>query len=73
MMMEPYDQYCSPLVNKMSSEEERYFNIPTERTATRLRDELRREVSTNIKRLTFLKMKIIKIFGLFQKIKKNQD
>ena len=28
MMMEPYDNIISPLVNKMSSEEEKYFNIP---------------------------------------------
>jgi len=38
MMMEPYDQIVDPLVNKMSSEEELYFNIPTNRTVTELRD-----------------------------------
>ena len=32
MMMEPYDDIVKPLINKMSSEEEKYFNIPTERT-----------------------------------------
>jgi hypothetical protein len=32
MMMEPYDDIINPLVNKMSSEEEKFFNIPTERT-----------------------------------------
>ena len=30
MMMEPYDNISNPLINKMSSEEEKYFNIPTE-------------------------------------------
>ena len=38
MMMEPYDQIVNPLVNKMSSEEEQYFNIPTNRTVLELRD-----------------------------------
>ena len=37
MMMEPYDQIVNPLVNKMSSEEERYFNIPTNRTVLELK------------------------------------
>ena len=38
MMMEPYDEIVNPLVNKMSSEEERYFNIPTNRTVLELKD-----------------------------------
>jgi len=38
MMMEPYDKIVSPLIKKMSSEEERYFNIPTNRTVADLRD-----------------------------------
>ena len=38
MMMEPYDQIVNPLINKMSSEEERYFNIPTNRTVLELKD-----------------------------------
>ena len=28
MMMEPYDKIIDPLINNMSSEEEKYFNIP---------------------------------------------
>ena len=32
MMMEPYDDIVDPLINQMSSDEEKYFNIPTERT-----------------------------------------
>ncbi len=32
MMMEPYNRIVIPLTKKMSSEEEKYFNIPTERT-----------------------------------------
>ena len=38
MMMEPYDQIINPLINKMSSEEEKYFNIPTNRTVQELKE-----------------------------------
>ena len=38
MMMEPYDQIVDPLINKMSSEEEKHFNIPTDRTVLELRN-----------------------------------
>ena len=38
MMMEPYDQIVDPLINKMSSEEELYFNIPTDRTVLELKN-----------------------------------
>ena len=37
MMMEPYDDVVSPLIRKMSSEEEKYFNIPTDRTVGELK------------------------------------
>jgi len=37
MMMEPYDDIINPLINKMSSEEEKYFNIPTYRTVIELK------------------------------------
>ena len=37
MMMEPYDQIVNPQINKMSSEEELQFNIPTNRTVLDLR------------------------------------
>ena len=37
MMMEPYDDIVNPLINKMSSEEEKYFNIPTNRTIHELK------------------------------------
>ena len=36
MMMEPYDDITEPLVSNMSSEEEKYFNIPTNRTVQEL-------------------------------------
>ncbi len=38
MMMEPYDQIVNPLIKEMSSEEEKYFNIPTNRTVIELKD-----------------------------------
>ena len=37
MMMEPYDDIVNPLINQMSSEEEKFFNIPTERTVLDLK------------------------------------
>ena len=37
MMMEPYDDIVNPLINTMSSEEDKYFNIPTDRTVFELR------------------------------------
>ncbi|MDB9811241.1 hypothetical protein OAB95_02145 [Candidatus Pelagibacter sp.] len=38
MIMEPYDDIVDPLINKMSSEEEKYFNIPTNRTVSELKE-----------------------------------
>ena len=45
MMMEPYDDIVDPLINKMSSEEEKYFNIPTDRTVSELREILENKYS----------------------------
>ena len=36
IMMEPYNDITEPLVSNMSSEEEKYFNIPTHRTVQEL-------------------------------------
>ena len=38
MMMEPYDNIVNPLIKEMSSEEEKYFNIPTDRTVLELKE-----------------------------------
>ena len=54
MMMEPYDDIVSPLVNKMSSDEEKYFNIPTGRTVAELREILEDKYSEILK-IDFLK------------------
>ena len=45
MMMEPYDNIVNPLINKMSSEEEKYFNIPTNRTVEELKSILEEKYS----------------------------
>jgi len=38
IMMEPYKEITDPLVKEMSSDEEKYFNIPTHRTVEDLRN-----------------------------------
>ncbi|MDB3888647.1 hypothetical protein N9341_03825 [Candidatus Pelagibacter sp.] len=38
IMMEPYDNITEPLIKKMSSNEDKYFNIPTNRTVEELRN-----------------------------------
>ena len=38
IMMEPYSNITNPLVGNMSSDEDKYFNIPTNRTVQELRD-----------------------------------
>ncbi len=45
MMMEPYDHIIDPLIVKMSSEEEKYFNIPTNRTVIELKEILENKYS----------------------------
>jgi len=37
MIMEPYDKIIDPLINDMSSEEEKYFNIPAHRKVSELK------------------------------------
>ena len=37
-MMEPYDEIVEPLILKMSSDEEKYFEIPCDRTVHELRN-----------------------------------
>ena len=49
MMMEPYDQIINPLINKMSSEEDKYFNIPTDRTVGELKEILENRYKQIIK------------------------
>ena len=48
-MMEPYDVIVNPLVNQMSSEEEKHFTIPTNRKISDLRSILEYKYSDIIK------------------------
>ena len=54
MMMEPYDNIINPLINTMSSEEEKYFNIPTDRTVLELKNILE-DKYPKILKIDFLK------------------
>jgi len=54
MMMEPYDSIINPLINTMSSDEEKYFNIPTNRTVLELKNILEDKYSKILK-IDFLK------------------
>ena len=45
MMLEPYEDIVKPLINKMSSEEDKHFNIPTERTVAELKNILQDKYS----------------------------
>ena len=53
-MMEPYDNITKPLVKLMSSEEDKYFNIPTEKTVEQLRTVIEEKYS-NILKIDFEK------------------
>ena len=54
IMMEPYNEIIEPLIKKMSSEEDRYFNIPTDRTISELRTIIEKKYS-NILSINFEK------------------
>ena len=68
MMMEPYDQIVNPLINKMSSEEEQYFNIPTNRTVIELKDILEKKYKQILK-IDFSKTKNNQNFWFISKNK----
>ena len=52
MMLEPYDEIVDPLISEMSSEEEKFFNIPGDRTIEDLRNILE-EKYNNILKIDF--------------------
>ena len=64
MMMEPYDSIIDPLINKMSSEEEKYFNIPADRKVLDLK---------KIIEIDFKDKNSTSTFGLYQKTKRNLE
>ena len=49
MIMEPYDDIVNPLIKKMSSEEDKYFNIPINRTIEELRNIIEKRYSEILK------------------------
>jgi len=49
IMMEPYEEVVSPLTNQMSSDEEKYFTIPTNKTINDLRNVLEKNYSEILK------------------------
>ena len=49
LMMEPYDEIVSPMIKEMSSDEEKYFDIPGNRTIIDLRNILERNYSNILK------------------------
>ena len=68
IMMEPFGKIVQPLINKMSSDEEKYFNIPTGRTLKELRFILERRYS-NILNIDFEKKENIEKFWFISKNK----
>ena len=54
MMMEPFDDIVNPLITQMSSDEEKHFNIPVDRTIEDLRNILENKYSEILK-IDFLK------------------
>ena len=68
IMMEPFGEITEPLIREMSSDEEKYFNIPTERTVEELRLILEKKY-TNILSIDFSKKENNKKFWFISKNK----
>ena len=69
MMMEPFDEIANLLVNQMSSEEEKYFSIPTSRNISDLREILEKQYSDLIK-IDFSKKESNQYFWFISKNKR---
>jgi len=68
IMMEPYNEIIDPLIKKMSSEEDEYFNIPTDRTVEELKSIIEKKYP-NILTINFDKKKNYKKFWFISKNK----
>jgi hypothetical protein len=68
IMMEPFDDIVKPLVSQMSSEEDSYFNIPTNRTVEDLRNIIEERYS-DILKIDFKKKENYKNFWFISKNK----
>ena len=68
IMMEPFKEITDPLIKNMSSDEEKYFNIPTDRTVEELR-KIIEERYPNILSINFEKTENHKKFWFISKNK----
>jgi len=68
IMMEPFSEIVQPLIKKMSSDEEKYFSIPTERKVSDLRNIIEKKYS-NILNINFEKKENYKKFWFISKNK----
>ncbi len=69
MMMEPYDSIIDPLINNMSSEEEKYFNIPADRKVF----DLKKIIEKNYKSIIEIDFKEKNSTSNFWFISKNKE
>ena len=69
MMMEPYDNIIEPLVKHMSSDEEKYFNIPSNRKLI----ELKKIIETKYKSILNINFNDKKSSTFFWFISKNKE
>ena len=68
IMMEPFNEIIDPLIKKMSSDEEKYFSIPTDRTVKELRNIIEKKYSS-ILDINFEKKENYKKFWFISKNK----
>ena len=68
IMMEPFEEIVRPLIKEMSSDEEKYFTIPTDRTVGELLNILEKKYS-NILTINFEKKENYKKFWFISKNK----
>tara|TARA_B100001057_G_scaffold63107_1_gene56599 strand:- start:1379 stop:3034 length:1656 start_codon:yes stop_codon:yes gene_type:complete len=68
MMLEPFDDIVKPLINKMSSDEDKYFTIPTSRTVEDLKNIIE-ERYPDILKINFNKKENFKNFWFISKNK----
>ncbi len=68
MMLEPFDNIVKPLISRMSSDEDKYFTIPTYRTVIELRNIIEKRYS-DILKINFEKKENYKNFWFISKNK----
>ena len=68
IMMEPYNKIIEPLIKQMSSDENKYFNIPSHRTIDELRNIIKKKYK-NILKIDFKKKENIQNFWFISKNK----